>query len=536
MQLIRTEVRGRSPERESLPGQGPLPMPFPSILFHRVEDRLAAESSEPAEFFVDLNLDQIVETITAKWAEYNLKPFFCFLLNDADAIAYRQVVFQDLEDVALLEHVQAFAQRMRAMREYLAQVDKLYYEAQKEAWFLDAVEIYCDAIQRLVEDLRDAALKSQGFLRLRAYVQDYAGSPRFTSLVQEVQKLKGDLASIEYCVLILDTGFTVREFEEEPDYSLQVLETFQKFQQGAAKDYRVKFLSHPNMNHIEAKILEFVGLLYPSIFAQLSDFWRRSRGYLDAGVAAFDREVHFYVAYLEHMSALKGPSLNFCYPRVTSGSKEVYACDAFDLALAHKLMGDNSPIVCNDLHLRDRERIFVVTGPNQGGKTTFARTFGQLHYLAKLGCPVPGKTAQLFLFDWLFTHFEREESMQTLRGKLQDDLVRIHKILREATPRSVIIMNEVFTSTTLQDAVFLSRKVIQPIVDLDVLCVWVTFVDELASLGEQTVSMVSGVVPDNPTLRTFKILRRPADGLSYATSIAERYRVTYRDLKERLRS
>jgi DNA mismatch repair ATPase MutS len=197
-------------------------------------------------------------------------------------------------------------------------------------------------------------------------------------------------------------------------------------------------------------------------------------------------------------------------------------------------LNDAAAIVTNDFFLRDPERILVVTGPNQGGKTTFARMFGQLHYLAGLGLPVPGREAKLLLTDKVLTHFQRQEKVENQRSELEIGLLHVHKLLERATSRSLIILNEVFSSTSLTDAVFLNRAVLDRVCDLGAICVCVTFLDELSTLNEKTVSMVSSVDPDDPAVRTYKVTRRPANGLAYAAAIAEKYQLSYASVKRRI--
>jgi DNA mismatch repair protein MutS len=505
---------------------------FQSILFQNSDN--AQTRVEAPDFFTDLNLDEVVSSIVAGKDEYNLRPFFYTPLTDADEINYRHDVFRDLKEERLWRSIQSFAEDMRAMRGDLARSEKLYYKWQKQSALLSAIETYCTAVSRLRDDLWTANLHSRGLFGLRGYLLAYAQSDAFTSLAADTQKIRADLCSIRYCLHIEGKRIRVSQYNSEPDYGADVLETFQRFKQGAPRQYRFRYSDAGEMNHVEAAVLDLIAQSYPEIFASLDQYTERYPNYLNPVIAAFDREVQFYLSCLEYMKQFRAAGLEVCYPSVSRHSKEVSGHDVFDLALASRLIHDRSPVITNDFELRGSERVIVVSGPNQGGKTTFARTFGQMHYLGSIGCPVAASEASLFLYDSLFTHFEREEDVRNMTGKLEDELIRIHRIFEEATPESILIMNESFLSTTSNDALFLSKQILERVITLDLICVTVTFLDELAAMGQTAVSMVSTVDPKDPALRTFKVVRRPPDGLAYAAAIAEKHQLTYDLVKRRI--
>jgi hypothetical protein len=506
---------------------------FRSVLFETHDAEVELGAAEP-DFFRDLNLDQVLAAITAGRDEYNLAELFYTPLRDERAVRYRHAVLRDLEKPEILDAAHRFAATMRKMREHLAQSARLRYEQQKQAWLVDAVELYCAAVRTLSHDLDDGPVTSPGLRGLRQYLAGYVDSDGFIATVRGAEEVKTAFNGLRYLLRIQGPRVTVSRYDGDPDYNVMVLETFARFRQGATKSYLVQPPHEAPMNHVEAQVLDLVAKLHPDVFALRADYCVRHGDFLDATIARFDREVQFYLGYLELIGRLQAAGQAFCYPRVSARSKRITATDTFDLALAIKLVPQHEAVVGNDLSLDDPERVLVVTGPNNGGKTTFARLFGQLHYLASLGLPVPGREARLFLPDGIFTHFERTEDIGTLRGKLDDELVRVHEILEHATPCSLIVLNESFNSTTLSDALFVGTAVMQRILELGALAVYVTFVDEIASLDPATVSIVAQIPPDDPTGRTFKLLRQPADGLAYASVIAAKYHLSYDRVIERI--
>jgi DNA mismatch repair protein MutS len=336
---------------------------FGSVLFRQPE---SAESVEQPAFFRDLNFDAIVRAVLAGRQEYELEAFFALPLRRTDDVEYRHEVFRDLERDDVRAAVLSFAEEALRVRRQLVLAEKQHYRLEKQRWFLDAAALYARAVSCLFDALAGLELDSRGLLDFRAFLAGYTGSEGFRSLAVGAHDVSEGLERVRYTVRIKGTRVTVDAYEEGSDYSAEIEETFDRFRQGALEDRLATPRDTGSMDNVEAQIAQRVARLYPDEAAALERFCRDHRGFLDETVARFEREVQFYLAWLEHVERLEQRGLVFCHPVVSADSKEVSATAAFDLALAAKLAKDGSTVVRNDFHLRGPERILVVSGPNQG--------------------------------------------------------------------------------------------------------------------------------------------------------------------------
>lgn len=510
-------------------------MPSISLLFPNPEDPRRRETRSMPDYFIDLNLDQILSAITGWLPDYGLETIFYQNLRSLDEIRYRQHIFQDLEQPELLQGFKTFSSTLRSVRRTLGSLEKLYNPWHRRGWFLESARVYQGAVESLFSMLQQIPLRSMGFVALREYLTQYRASAQFQNLANEIESLTRELSSIRYSIVIKGLTVRVKKYEGEPDYSSDIESFFSRFRQGDAKNYIVKMNEPVGLSSVETQILSGVATLFPEIFSHLNTFCDNFNVYIDETLDSVERELQFYITYLDYIRPVQNAGLPFCYPDFDT-SKNLDILDLYDLVLAKKLQGPSAPVVNNDLEISGKERIVVITGPNQGGKTTFARAVGQLHHLGALGFPVPGRRARLLLADTIYTHFEREETTKSQRGRLHEELIALHNNLEHATDTSLFILNEVFSSTTLKDALYLSTRILDQILKLDALAICVTFLDELAALNDQVVSMVTSIDPVDPSIRTFKVIRRPADGLAYARSIAEKYHLTYEWIHKRFQN
>ena len=486
-------------------------------------------------FATDLHLDEVVAPLCRGRTGEQLAARLLTPLRDPDAVAFRHEVFRDLESPILREALAEFAARMQLVDEHLAHASAIAHPLERHRWQLEAADRYRTAVAAVAGALERASPASRGLAAVTTGLRGYVASDAFTALVADTTRMLGDLARVTYRMRIGENRVSVGRHNGEADYGAEVLATFARFRPAATPaPLEVDVFSTIDMNPVEIGILERVARLHRPVFQALEAWVERHRAFRDPGVAAFAEDLGFYLGWLERIAPLRDAGLPFCYPDVAGPEAGLSARGLFDLALALQRTPPGEGIVTNDLELSGTERLLVITGPNQGGKTSFARAIGQLHHLASIGVPVAGSAARVGLGSAVHTLFARAEDPADLKGRLEAELARAAAIVEALVPRGVVIMNESFSSTTSEDALVLSRALLTEMLERGATCVVVTFLGELAADDPSTASMTAVADPLDPTRPTFRLERRPPDLDAHARAVADVHGLGYDAVRERI--
>ncbi|MGL5414818.1 MAG: MutS-related protein [Clostridium sp.] len=502
-----------------------------SILFKDWIQKEKSINKVDEEVLVDLELDDLIKEFIRGYDDSFLEEIYKSPLKNKEEILYRQEIFKDLEREEVFESIEKFIQIINRVNKGIIRVNELDLEAQKGRRFLEVMEEYLIGIEELKKNLCKIELKSEGLRYIKEMINEYINDEKFKNLNQETKEIKKELTEIEYIIFIKGlkvslVNFQSKEFEEYKERECDIKEIFRPFI-SEFKDYRDSFNEEIEMDSLEKRILELIKSENENVFIKLNAYAIKNKNFIDEKIKLFYKEVRFYISYLKFIKRFH--KLKFNYPKI-SEEKEIFGEEVFSLSLANKNIYSKKEIIANDFLLRKDERIFIVCGPNSGGKTTFAKTFGQIHFLGSLGGKVQGRDCKLFLWKELFTHFGRGEKAIDLKSMLEKDIFKIKSILGKITKDSIVILNELFSSTAVDDGILLGGKVMKEIVKKDCICIYVTFIKELSEYPK-TVSLVASMEKNK---RTYKIERKKALGEVYAIDIVKKYGLDYESIKERV--
>jgi hypothetical protein len=494
-----------------------------------INEDLDKEKYKIPAYFKDLNLDQVIDKIVLEDNDSLLTETFYELLQDRDEILYRQDIFKDLEHEKVYHSIlelQSCISQVYRIREYAV---KANHSIQYQKYMLDAMNLYYDGITGFIEETA-FIFKSAGLTRLHSLFTAYASSHTFLELREKSRILKEKIEAIRYHLTLLPDRILFHFGGNENDFSLKIKDTFLPDKKDTNEFI---FFRQVTLTDLE---LKFTDLLYKkekSLFNEASDFTAAYSDFINPVTARIHRELKFYTSCHTYITSLKSKHFSFCYPAILK-ERKIELNGVYDIAMASGSEKD-SDIITNYFTLDESHTGAWVTGANQGGKTTFARSLGQVAYFMLLGMPVPGSYARLPLFNGIFTHFCAEENAGTDNGKLKEELLHIKDMLTYASgSNNLFILNELFSSTTASDAFDMSRLLVSKLAELNSTVICVTHVPSLAAYCKDMLSLGTEIGNHESNRRTYRIIPKPPELTAYAADIAGKCCLTYHQITEEL--
>lgn len=499
----------------------------------------------------DLALEPIVQALSlhSRYAGV-ARATLTALSADAATIGFRQDLLADLERLpelaaGLEAALPALSGAAAAGAQRWAGEQGVFQIASQ----VDELEAYVEAIRALLAALGAArpGLRAQGWLSLADELAATAATDEFRALEAELPALRAQLERARSVTLGINLDEQLR-----PESATLLRVSAERFggqrpllsrllggdgEQGRTPlrqaGERQAFGPDRRLFLDLSQLLEDVTAPVAAALARLG----RSHG---AALATLEGEIGYYLGAARLARALRAEGYALCRPAIAPPDERVcVARGLYNLELALRLRARREGAapaapVPNDAAFDEAGRIFVLTGPNRGGKTTFTRAVGLAQALAQAGLPVPAEEARVSPADAIFTLFPAAETAQTGMGRLDEEAAQLAAIFRGATRRSLVLLNEPLGSTSPYEAVAIARDVLAGLRLLGARGLLVTHLHELAGeaaalngavAGASAVAtLVAEVAPQAGAeaggARTYRISRGLPDGRSYAADIA----------------
>lgn len=488
---------------------------------------LQTEPDEIPAFYQDLNLVQIMDRVSVKWGR-NVRKFYRRPAISSEEESYRRDVYRDIKQQPVYEALMAFIENIATAHTLREEKEKATYPEQKAVWHIREVVSYCEAYEKLEKDLSDSDLQSAGMQELLKTVREVLDG-EYRKLHEEAGSLFKEIRELRF-ILTYDKdriSITLGKLPGEGAYE----EMMKEMSGREIKHFRNPYIGEARLTELEYQCIEMIEKKNPQLFARIKALSDASKGYEKKVLVRFEEELTFYLSYCTLQREMEEAGYKFSTPeRCEDGMMS--AEGLYDLALAVVNLNTDKEIVSNDFHFDKGERFYVLTGPNQGGKTTFARSLGQLVYFTKMGLDVPAASAKVPYFPDIQSHFSVEESVETGFGKLKEELTRLSPMMYENKRGTFVVINELFTTAASYDALIMGKRVLKHFVELDCMGIYVTHLKELADEQEGVVSLRAML--DENRVQTFEIRRGEAEDTPCAENLVNKHQLTYEQLKERL--
>ena len=197
------------------------------------------------------------------------------------------------------------------------------------------------------------------------------------------------------------------------------------------------------------------------------------------------KELAFYAGALHLFDQFRQMQLPVCFPVLTGGHHRLWE-NLYDGSLALLTGG---AVVGNSMEITDKTH-YLITGANQGGKTTFLRSIGQCQLMAQSGLFVCAKRCQIPLMRVIETHFKREEDAEMASGKLEEELMRMSCIVDRMRSGGMLLSNESFSSTNDLEGSDILSQITQALLQRDVEVFTVTHLINYAMAWEKAPQTV----------------------------------------------